>query len=200
MYDFLRGRIAATGPAHAVLEVGGVGWLLHVAAPLALRLRVGEEARLLVHLAVGENALTLYGFERELERRLFRRLIQVSGVGPARALEVTSALPTEPLVRAIVDGDVQRLTTVKGIGRKTAERLVVELRDRLREWATGTAEGAEREASGAAAGATDDLTRVLLDLGAQPAAAQRAAEQARSALGPAADFQDLLRHALRNRT
>lgn len=199
MYDFLRGRVASTGTAHAVLEVGGVGWLIHVPAALALRLRVGAEAKLLVHSSIGESAHALYGFERELERRLFRRLIQVSGVGPARALEVMSSLPTEPLVRAIVDGDVQRLTAVKGVGRKTAERLVVELRDRLREWAAG--EGPDSAAFPAgASGTADDLVRVLTELGSPPAAAQRAAELARSELGAEAEFQSLLRHALRSRT
>lgn len=197
MYDFLRGRIASVGASHVTLEAAGVGWLLHVPAPVALRLREGQEARLLTHLSVGESALTLYGFDRELERRLFRRLIQVSGVGPSRALEVMSALPTEPLVRAIVDGDVQRLTAVRGVGRKTAERLVVELRDRLREWAAGE----DPAAGGAAAdpaGLADDLARVLAELGTPRPAAQRAAESARAALGPEADFQELLRHALRS--
>ncbi|MDA1261054.1 MAG: Holliday junction branch migration protein RuvA [Planctomycetota bacterium] len=200
MYDFLRGRIAATGAAHVVLDVGGVGWLLHVPASLALRLRAGEDTRLLVHLSVSESAHTLYGFERELERRLFRRLIQVSGVGPSRALEVMSSLPTEPLVRAIIDGDVQRLTAVRGVGRKTAERLVVELRDRLREWTTGSEDGAEATAGVSAPELADDLARVLMDLGSLQAVAQRAADQARAALGTDADFQELLRHALRSRT
>jgi Holliday junction DNA helicase RuvA len=196
VYDFLRGRVASSSGAQVVIETGGVGWLVHVPAALALRLRAGEEARLLVHLAVGESALTLYGFERELERRLFRRLIQVSGVGPSRALEVMSALPTEPLVRAIVDGDVQRLTAVRGVGRKTAERLIVELRDRLREWAAG-ADGAEAAAEAASAGG--DLERVLVELGTSAPAAHRAAEAARAELGAGADFQELLRHALRIR-
>jgi Holliday junction DNA helicase RuvA len=107
-----------------------------------------------------------------------------------------SSIPTEPLVRAIVDADVQRLTAVRGIGRKTAERLVVELRDRLREWAAGddlaTTAGAARSA-----GLDDDLVRVLTDLGAPAAAAQTAAARARTELGAAAEFQDLLRHALK---
>lgn len=194
MYDFLRGRVASTGSARVVLETAGVGWSLHVPDSTAARLRVNAEATLLVHLAVGESALTLYGFASDFERRLFRRLIQVSGVGPTRALEVMSALPPEPLVRAIVEADVKRLSTVKGVGKKTAERLVVELRDHLRDWAAGSVPA--EDSAPAAEG--DDLARVLTDLGAQPAAAQRAAAQARAALGAAADFQDLLRHALRH--
>jgi Holliday junction DNA helicase RuvA len=197
VYDFLRGRISSSGPARAVLDVAGVGWLLHVPDGVSARLKTGAEATLLVHLAVGDTALTLYGFLTEMERRLFRRLIQVTGVGPTRALEVMSALPPETLVRAIVESDVPRLSSVKGVGKKTAERLVVELRDHLREWTTGAS------AQGAAGGAdaipsADDLVRVLTDLGAPPPAAQRAAERARKALGPEASFQDLLRHSLRN--
>ena len=131
MYDYLRGRVASVSAGRAVLDVAGVGWLLHVPEVAAARLRTGQEAALLVHLAVGESALTLYGFGTDLERRLFRRLIQVAGIGPARALEVMSALPPEALMRAIVEADVARLTSVRGIGKKTAERLVVELRATL---------------------------------------------------------------------
>lgn len=196
MYDFLRGRISSTGPSRAVLDVAGVGWLLHVPDSSGARLKSGQETTLLVHLAVGESALTLYGFGTEMERRLFRRLIQVSGVGPTRALEVMSALPPETLVRAIVESDVARLSSVRGVGKKTAERLIVELRDHLREWTTGLP--ADRAAAGADdAPSADDLVRVLTDLGAPPPAAQRAADRARKALGPEATFQDLLRHALR---
>jgi Holliday junction DNA helicase RuvA len=174
VYDFLRGRIAATGTTHAVLDVGGVGWLLHVPTALALRLRVGEEARLLVHLVVGESALTLYGFDRELERRLFRRLIQVSGVGPTRALEVMSSIPTEPLVRAIVDADVQRLTAVRGIGRKTAERLVVEMRDRVKGFGEMTAViAAGGGTQPAAIGPQAEAFSALVALGYKPAEVTR---------------------------
>jgi Holliday junction DNA helicase RuvA len=197
VYDFLRGRISSTGPSRAVLDVAGVGWLLHVPDAVGARLKTGQEATLLVHLAVGDTALTLYGFSTELERRLFRRLIQVTGVGPTRALEVMSALPPETLVRAIVESDVARLSSVKGVGKKTAERLVVELRDHLREWTTGLTPGTAPAATDASPSA-DDLVRVLSDLGAPPPAAERAAASARSALGPEASFQDLLRHALRN--
>ena len=197
MYDFLRGRVSSTGPSRAVLDVAGVGWLLHVPDSVGARLKTGQDATLLVHLAVGETALTLYGFGTEMERRLFRRLIQVTGVGPTRALEVMSALPPEALVRAIVESDVARLSSVKGVGKKTAERLVVELRDHLREWATGLPGETGASAAGAAPSA-DDLVRVLTDLGAPPPAAQRAADAARKSLGPEAPFQDLLRHALRN--
>jgi len=196
VYDFLRGRIVTVSPARAILEVAGVGWLLHVPEPVSARLRAGQEALLYTHLAVSESALTLFAFGTEFERRLFRRLIQVSGIGPTRALEVMSSVPPEPLVRAIVEGDVARLTAVRGVGKKTAERLVVELRDHLREWATGDTSVRYPAAADGAAPPDDDLVRVLMDLGAPQVAAARAAERARRKLGAEAGFQDLLRHAL----
>ncbi len=194
MYEYLRGRVEEIGARHVVLETGdGVGWSLQVPGSLTARLRRGEEARILVHLSISDTARTLYGFATPLERRLFRKLIQVSGIGPATALSVLSALPAEALIRTILDGEVDRLVTLRGIGRKTAERIVVELRDGLRDLASEL--GTE-----AAAGASpeEDLVRVLTDLGMPAAAAGRAAERARSRLGPDADFQDLLKAALRD--
>lgn len=194
MYEHLRGRVEEVGARHVVLETGdGVGWMLHVPGSLAMGLRRGQETRILVHLSISDTARTLYGFATALERRLFRKLIQVSGIGPATALSVLSALPAEALIRTILDGEVDRLVTLRGIGRKTAERIVVELRDGLRELASELGVAAEAGAS-----PEEDLVRVLTDLGMPAAAAGRAAERARSRLGPDADFQDLLKAALQD--
>jgi Holliday junction DNA helicase RuvA len=196
VYDFLRGRIVTVSPARVVVEVAGVGWLLHVPEPVSARLRTGQDSLFYTHLAVSESALTLFAFGTEFERRLFRRLIQVGGIGPSRALDVMSSVPPESLVRAIVESDVARLTAVRGVGKKTAERLVVELRDHLREWVTGSTAGTGATPTGGAAPPDDDLMRVLMDLGAPQVAAARAAERARRNLGDEAGFQELLRHAL----
>lgn len=190
MYEYLEGRVASLTPSSVVLDVAGVGWLLHAPASTLGRLEEGVPARLLVHLSVSDSALTLFGFISGTERQLFRRLLKVGGIGPASALNLLSALPPDELARAILDGDLKRLTALKGVGRKTAERLVVELRDQL-----GTAGAAAGPA--AAAGPDDDLARVLVDLGAPDTAARQAAEAARNALGADADFQELLRHALK---
>lgn len=195
MYEFLEGRVATLAPRSAVLELGGVGWLLHVPASTATRLEEGVPARLLVHLAVSDSAHTLYGFLTLTERQLFRRLLKVGGIGPASALNLLSAMPPDELARAILDGDTKRLTGLKGVGKKTAERLVIELRDQL-------GASAEQSAAGlpdGSAASGDDLERVLLDLGTAPPVARIAAEEARKALGADADFQELLRHALQTR-
>lgn len=193
MYEYLEGRVASLTAGSVVLDVAGVGWLLHAPASTLARLEEGVPARLLVHLAVSDSAMTLFGFSSGTERQLFRRLLKVGGIGPASALNLLSALPPDELARAILDGDVKRLTGLKGVGRKTAERLVVELRDQL--GSAGTDAG-----PGASAGPDDDLARVLVDLGTPDAVARQAATAAREALGAEADFQELLRHALQQQS
>lgn len=189
MFDFLQGRVETLGPGSAVLRTGGVGWLLQVSGRSAARLQAGRRALLYLHLAVSESALTLYGFADETERSFFRRLLQVSGVGPASALALLSALPPEEIAAAIVDGDSDRLRVAKGVGKKTAERLVLELKDKL------AAEGLHLAASGAGGG--EELERVLAGLGFRPQEARQRASAARRTLGTTAGFQELLRTALK---
>lgn len=188
MFEFLNGRVEALPPGAAVLRTGGVGWRLQVSERTAAGLQPGGTVRLFVHLAVGENALSLYGFCDEAERVLFRRLLQVSGIGPSSALGLLSAFAPEELVAAVLDGDTGRMTAVKGIGRRTADRLIVELRDRL---------GDLPAVRSNAAPGSDELARVLLDLGFRPPEARTAAEAAREALGEDAPLEQLLRQALR---
>jgi len=173
-----------------VVRSGGAGWKLLVSSRSAARVTPGRGARLLVHMNVSDSALTLYGFVDEGERSLFRRLLQVAGVGPAAALGLLSALEPAALVQAITSGDAAQLTTVKGIGRKTAERLVLELRDSLK--LAGLAPPGE-----ARAGPGAELVQVLENLGFRPAQARTAVGSAREALGEEAHFEDLLRHALK---
>lgn len=190
MFDFLEGRIESLRPGEAVVRTGGVGWKLHATSRALGRLQEGRRGRLYVHLAVSESALTLYGFSDETERALFSKLLQVSGVGPSSALGVLSAMEPGELIDAILSGDTGRMTAVKGIGKKTADRLVVELRDRLTEFPAR----AGRESAEAG---PDELSRVLLDLGFRPAEARSAAQAAREALGAEAQIEELLRQALR---
>ena len=198
MIGFLRGVLLHKSPQELLLDVSGVGY--RVLVPISTFCRLGDQgtqAQLLIHTHVREDQFVLYGFATPAELELFEKLISVSGVGPKVALGVLSGIEVEDLVHAIRGNDVARLTRVPGVGKKTAERLIVELRDHLREWATGLPAGDSGSATEAAPSA-DDLVRVLTDLGAQPSVAQRAAERARKALGPEASFQDLLRLALRN--
>ena len=170
MIGSLRGRIASKTPPQLTVEVGGLGYELE--APLSTFFHlpaVGEEVRLLTHLVVREDAHVLYAFGTEDERRLFRSLIKVSGVGPKIALALLSGISVTAFAACVQRGDSAALTRVPGVGRKTAERLIVEMRDRL---APPELPGA---AAGAAAGtsAESEAYGALVALGYRPAEATR---------------------------
>lgn len=131
MYDRILGRVVETGPTHVVLRAGGVGYLLEVPAGTAADLEPGREVELLTILHVVDGAPSLLGFATRLERDLARRLLSVSGVGKAITLAVLSAYSPAELARAVSEGDHRALSRVKGVGRKTAERLCLELRDHV---------------------------------------------------------------------
>src|SRR5215470_14424003 len=132
MIGSLRGRIAAKTPPQLTVDVGGLGYELE--APMSTYFSlpaVGEEVHLLTHLVVREDAHILYAFATEAERRLFRSLIKVSGVGPKIALALLSGISVDAFAQCVQNEDVTTLTRIPGVGRKTAERLIVEMRDRL---------------------------------------------------------------------
>lgn len=131
MISSLRGRVLHVGLDHVVLEVGGVGLQVHTTPATAAECRTGTEAVLATTLVVREESLTLYGFPGADARALFEKLQTVSGVGPRLALALLSVLPPDDARRAIAGGDLAALTKVPGIGRKSAERLVLELRDKI---------------------------------------------------------------------
>lgn len=191
MIAHIRGRLLEKHPTHLIVDVGGVGY--HLAVPLSTFYDVGEpgaEVALRVHTHVREDALLLFGFLTALERDLFERLIAVSGVGPRLALAVLSGIEPQGLVRAVREGDVARLTAIPGIGRKTAERVVLELRDRLPK--TLTAEPALGPATGRL---RDDLLSALLNLGYHRPLAEKAVDGALAAQ-PDVTFETALRAAL----
>jgi holliday junction DNA helicase RuvA len=191
MIGSVRGRISSKTPPQLTVEVGGVGYELE--APMStffLLPSVGEEVRLLTHLVVREDAHILYAFATDDERRLFRSLIKVSGVGPKIALALLSGISVEAFALCVQNQDIAALTRVPGIGRKTAERLVVEMRDRLKpthDAVVNAAAGApgmnpETEAFGA-----------LVALGYKPAEATRLLKAA----GPGThSTEELIRRAL----
>ena len=132
MIGFLHGRIAAKTAPAVTLDVGGVGYELEAPMSTFLNLpAVGATVHLITHLVVREDAHILYGFATEEERRLFRNLLKVSGVGPKIALGVLSGMSVEGFTRCILAEDIAMLTRIPGIGRKTAERLIIEMRDRV---------------------------------------------------------------------
>ncbi len=167
MIGSLHGRIASKTPPQLTVDVGGVGYELEAPMSTFFHLpAVGQEVRLLTHLVVREDAHVLYAFGTEDERRLFRSLLKVSGVGPKIALALLSGLSVEGFARCVQSEDVAALTRVPGIGRKTAERLVVEMRDRLAR--VKEAQSASRPAASTAEAEAFDA---LVALGCKPAEA-----------------------------
>jgi Holliday junction DNA helicase RuvA len=192
MIGQLRGRLAEKRPNQVLIDVGGVGYLVQV--PLSTYAALGElhaEVTLLTHTHVREDALALYGFVSSREKHLFELLISASGVGPSLALKILSGMSAEELVPAIRGGDLVRLTTIPGVGRKTAERIVVELKDKLE---TVVLEAA-RPAAASPAGIEADVASALVNLGYEARAAESAVAEAKRESG-AADFEKLLRAAL----
>lgn len=137
MIHHLKGRLVEKTPAHAVIECGGVGYFVNISLNTFTQIPDKEECKLLTHLAVREDAHTLYGFIDEGERTMFRHLISVSGVGASTARMILSSLTPAELQGAIVQGDTATLKSIKGIGGKSAERIIVDLRDKIGKEALG---------------------------------------------------------------
>lgn len=191
MIGWLRGVVRQREPGRVVLDVGGVGYVL--ACPMSTFLVLPAEggvAELHVSTQVREDAITLHGFAESAEREVFERLLTVSGVGARTAMAALSALGPHELARCIAEGDSRRLSTVPGIGKKTAERMVVDLQDRMAKEQGARAAATQVAGGGAAA----DVLSALVNLGYNDRQAARAVQEAKA--GGAADFASLLREAL----
>ena len=193
MIGQLRGRLAEKRPNQVLVDVGGVGYVVLV--PLSTFAALGDlhtEVTLLIHTHVREDALSLYGFVSSREKHLFELLISASGVGPSLALKILSGMSVDELVPAIRGNDLARLTKIPGVGRKTGERMVVELRDKLEAVVVMEA---ERPAASSPAGVEADVVSALINLGYEARVAEKTVEEARKESG-AANFEKLLRAAL----
>jgi len=196
MIAFLRGRILDKQPNRIVVDVQGVGYEVHV--PLSTYYDAGDagmEVSLRIHTHVREDALQLYGFLTALEQQLFERLIATSGIGPRLAVAVLSGIEPNELVAAVQRADVARLTAIPGIGRKTAERIVLELKDRLAHLVAPVGAAAPAAAPPGER-LRDDLLSALLNLGYHRAIAEKAVD-ATLATNGAPTFERALKAALR---
>jgi holliday junction DNA helicase RuvA len=194
MIGQLRGRLAEKRPNQVLVDVGGVGYVVQV--PLSTYAALGDlhtEVTLLIHTHVREDALALYGFVSAREKHFFEMLLSASGVGPALALKILSGMSVEELVPAIRGSDLARLTRIPGVGRKTAERMVVELKDKLE----GVAVETEKPAASSAPGIEADVISALVNLGYEGRAAETAVAEAKREAG-AGNFEKLLRGALQS--
>lgn len=131
MYSYLQGKISEITPAYAVIDCSGVGYMVHISLNTYMQIKENEYAKILTHLIVREDAQMLFGFADESERKLFLHLISVSGVGASTARIILSAMSPMEIVSAIVGEDVKRLQSVKGIGAKSAQRIIVDLKDKV---------------------------------------------------------------------
>ena len=189
MIAHLRGRLIAKHPNQAIVETAGVGYDVTISVPTYSDLPgLGAEVTLHIYTHVREDVIALYGFLRPSEKQLFEKLISVSGIGPKLAITVLSGIPSEEMVRAIRGNDLGRLTRVPGIGRKTAERLVLELRDKLQDFGAAPAVAA-------ASPVEEDVLSALTNLGYQRAAAEKALAQV-AKNGQRDSFDVLFREAL----
>jgi holliday junction DNA helicase RuvA len=194
MIGQLRGRLTDKRPNQVLVDVSGVGYLVQV--PLSTFAALGElhaEVTLLIHTHVREDALALYGFLSSREKHFFEMLLSASGVGPSLALKILSGMSVDELVPAIRGGDLVRLTKIPGVGRKTAERMVVELKDKL----DAVAAEAERPAASSPAGVEGDVISALVNLGYEARAAESAVAEAKREVG-SANFEKLLRASLQS--
>src|SRR5580693_8346943 len=192
----LRGSLGDKRPNQVLVDVGGVGYLVHI--PLSTFYALGDlhsNVTLLIHTQVREDAISLYGFLSAREKHLFELLISASGVGPVLALKILSGMSVDDLVPAVRAGDLARLTRIPGVGRKTAERMIVELRDKL-----AAIESTSSGLPSTLKGGDNDAVFALINLGYDRSVAEKAVESVQD-LGSSNDFEQLLRaslHRLRN--
>jgi len=190
MIAHLRGKLLAKHPNQAIVETAGVGYDVTITVPTFSDLPgLGSEVALHIHTHVREDQIALYGFLRPAEKQLFEKLITVSGIGPKLAITILSGMPADEMVGAIRGNDIARLTRIPGIGKKTAERMVLELRDKL------PPAGAETPAAPTITAMEEDVLSALMNLGYQRPAAERALAQA-AKNGKEQSFEDLFRNTL----
>ena len=194
MFDSIHGRLRQSEPARAVVDAAGIGYEVFVPLSTYETLPAsGDEVSLLLHLVVRETEWRLFGFATPGERDVFRALLRVNGVGPTMAIGLLSGFTPADLCAAVTQGDVRALTRVKGVGKKTAERIIVELRDVVaKDLLAGAASDAPRDA---ASDLVEDAVRALQQLGLDPAEARRRVEA--RATGAEQSLSDLVRRSLR---
>jgi Holliday junction DNA helicase RuvA len=190
MIAHLRGMLLSKRPNQAIIEVHGVGYDVAISVPTFSDMpSTGTEVALHIHTHVREDALNLYGFLRLAEKQLFEKLLTVSGIGPKLAITILSGMPADEMVHSIRSGDLARLTRIPGIGKKTAERMVLELRDKL-----APASGAGETSVALANPVEEDVVSALVNLGYQRPAAEKAMQGMRGNTGQT--FEALFREAL----
>ena len=201
MIGRIRGHLVYKQPPDILVEVGGVGYEIQVPMTTLFRLpELGSEVSLVTHFVVREDAQLLYGFIDERDRSLFRQLIKVSGVGPKLALTILSGMDSTSFARCVQRDDISSLVALPGVGKKTAERLLVEMRDKLQGWLVQAAEADGMAAGGVSlapiANMVADAEGALIALGYKPQEASRVVAAVND--DSVADSEELIRRALKS--
>jgi holliday junction DNA helicase RuvA len=192
MYDFIKGKLVEKNPAYAVIEANGVGYLLNISLHTYSFLKEEDHCLLYAHLAVREDAMVLFGFYKKEERELFRQLISVSGVGTNTARMILSSLSPDEVSQAIIREDSILLQKIKGIGLKTAQRIIIDLKDKLyKELIPHEKIGFQHNTK------KDEALSGLLILGFQKTMAEKALNKVIEIEGPALSVEQLIRNALK---
>ena len=194
MYNYINGKLDEATPAYAVIDCGGVGYLLEITLNTYSQIKDLPAVKLLVHEIVREDAHLLFGFYTESEREMFRLLLNVHGVGAATARIMLSSLTVEELTRAIVDQDAKRVQKVKGIGAKTAQRILLELRDKVDPFAAPALAGATSTASSSNKNAEEALSALVM-LGFPKAASEKVVAKMAEA-NPGASVEEIIKQSL----
>lgn len=196
MIAFLKGRLVSKDPAHVVIDVGGVGYQVNISLATYSDIKDQENILLFTHLTIREDAHILFGFSKETEKKLFQQLISVNGVGPGTAIVMLSYMNSIELKNAIVQENAAALQSIKGIGGKTAQRVIIELKDKLKK------ESWEESQGPVSFGAHNTLRKealsALLTLGLPKAAAEKSVDAVLKKSGNTITLEDLVKQALKN--
>jgi holliday junction DNA helicase RuvA len=195
MIAFLKGKLVHKDPTHVVIDVNGVGYQVNISLNTFSEIKDREDIRLSTHLHVREDAQVLFGFSSEAEKSMFLNLISVNGIGPNTAMMVLSYMPPTELKSAIVREDAPTLQSIKGIGGKTAQRMILELKDKLKK------EGAEEHQIGSAPTynkTKQEALTALMTLGIARAAAEKSLDTVLKKSGNSLTLEDLVKQALKN--
>src|SRR5690606_12614453 len=196
MISFLKGRLVQKDPTHVVIDVNGVGYHVNISLQTYSGIKDQENAMIFTHLAIREDAHVLYGFSSEAEKKLFQQLISVNGVGPGTAIVMLSYLSSEELKAAIVQEDATTLQRIKGIGGKTALRVIIELKDKLRkdlaEDSVSTIPGIKHNTL------RSEALSALITLGITKSAAEKSVDAVLKKSGNTVTLEDLVKQALKN--
>lgn len=193
MFNHIEGRLAEKTPTYAVIDCGGVGYLLHISLNTFTKIGASEKCKLFAHLAIREDAHVLYGFADQEERHLFRHLISVSGVGASTARMILSSLSPSEIQQAIMSGNVAQLKSIKGIGEKSAQRIIVDLKGKLGK------DDMPMDFFAAANNTTrEEALSALVMLGFAKNVAEKALDKVIKIEGTGATVEQLIKQALKN--